>query len=161
MIYIGDPCRGKTTLAKEKNNFIDLESSYFSPFSSAAPANHLTYCSLAMDLNNQNFNVFVSSHRQITDYLINSYKHIGQTNKLCIIYPAEDLYEDWSRKAFERYLKDKSAKNKRALDRILEHYAEDIDYLKRLCKIENIHSIEIAEIDYKLINYIENNTFNS
>ena len=161
MIYIGYPCIGKTTLAKEKNNFIDLESSYFSPFSSAAPANHLTYCSLAIDLNNQNFNVFVSSHKQITDYLINSYKHIGQENELCIIYPAEDLYEDWSRKAFERYLKDKSNKNKRALDRILEHYAEDIDYLKRLCKTENINSIEIAEIDYKLIDYIENNTFSS
>ena len=53
MIYIGYPCIGKTTLAKEKNNFIDLESSYFSPFSSAAPANYLTYCNLAMDLNNQ------------------------------------------------------------------------------------------------------------
>ena len=39
--------------------------------------------------------------------------------------------------------------------------AEDIDYLKRLCKTENINSIEIAEIDYKLINYIENNTSNS
>ena len=159
MIYIGYPCIGKTTLAKEKNNFIDLESSYFSPFSSAAPANYLTYCNLAIDLNNQNFNVFVSSHRQVTDYLINSYKHIGQTNELCIIYPAEYLYTNWSRKAFERYLKDKSAKNKRALDRILEHYAEDIDYLKRLCKTENIHSIEIAEIDYKLIDYID--TFNS
>ena len=161
MIYIGYPCVGKTTLAKEKNNFIDLESSYFSPFSSAAPANHLTYCSLAIDLNNQNFNVFVSSHKQVTDYLINSYKHIGQTSELCIIYPAEDLYEDWSRKAFERYLKDKSAKNKRALDRILEHYAEDIDYLKRLCFAKKINSIEIAEMDYKLIDYIENNTFSS
>ena len=161
MIYIGYPCVGKTTLAKEKNNFIDLESSYFSPFSSAAPANYLTYCNLAMDLNNQNFNVFVSSHRQVTDYLINSYKHIGQANELCVIYPAEDLYEDWSRKAFERYLKDKSNKNKRALDRILEHYAEDIDYLKKLCLTENIHFIEIAEIDYKLTNYINDNPFSS
>ena len=176
MIYIGYPCIGKTTLAKEKNNFIDLESSYFSNSNSKVNPSvlyitadatstdyhsHENYCNLAIDLNNQNFNVFVSSHKQVTDYLINSYKHIGQTNKLCIIYPAEDLYEDWSRRAFERYLKDKSDKNKRALDRILEHYAEDINYLKRLCKTENIHSIEIAEIDYKLINYINNNTFSS
>lgn len=161
MIYIGYPCVGKTTLAKEKNNFIDLESSYFSPFSSAAPANHLTYCNLAIDLNNQNFNVFVSSHRQVTDYLINYYKNIEQTNELCIIYPAEYLYTNWSRKAFERYLKDKSNKNKRALDRILEHYAEDIDYLKRLCKTENIHFIEIAKIDYKLAKSIDNNTSHS
>ena len=161
MIYIGYPWIGKTTLSKERNNFIDLESSYFSPFSSAAPANYLTYCSLAMDLNNQNFNVFVSSHRQVTDYLVNSYKHIGQANELCIIYPAEDLEENWSRKAFERYLKDKSDKNKRALDRILEHYAEDIDYLKRLWCAKNSNSIEIAEMNYKLIDYIENNTFSS
>ena len=176
MIYIGYPCIGKTTLAKEKNNFIDLESSYFSNSNSkvnpsvlyiTADAtstdyhNHENYCNVAIDLNNQNFNVFVSSHRQVTDYLINYYKNIGQTNELCIIYPAEGLYENWSRKAFERYLKDKSAKNKRALDRILEHYAEDIDYLKRLCFAKNINSIEIAEMDYKLIDYIENNTSNS
>lgn len=176
MIYIGYPCIGKTTLAKEKNNFIDLESSHF--FNSNSKANpsvlyittdvtstdynkYENYCNLAIDLNNQNFNVFVSSHRQVTDYLINYYKNIGQTSELCIIYPAEDLYADWSRRAFERYLKDKSDKNKRALDRILEHYAEDIDYLKRLCKTENINSIEIAEIDYKLTNYINNNTFSS
>ena len=57
------------------------------------------------------------------------------------------------------YSKDKSAKNKRALDRILEHYAEDINYLKNLCFAKNINSIEIAEIDYKLIDYID--TFNS
>ena len=124
MIYIGYPCIGKTTLAKEKNNFIDLESSYF--FNSNSKANpsvlfittdatstdynkYENYCNLAIDLNNQNFNVFVSSHRQVTDYLINYYKNIGQTNELCIIYPAEDLYADWSRRAFERYLKDKSS----------------------------------------------------
>lgn len=176
MIYIGYPCIGKTTLAKEKNNFIDLESSHF--FNSNSKANpsvlyitadvtstdynkYENYCNVAIDLNNQNFNVFVSSHKQVTDYLINYYKNIGQTSELCIIYPAEDLYLDWSRRAFERYLKDKSDKNKRALDRILEHYAEDIDYLKKLCLTENINSIEIAEIDYKLINYINNNTSNS
>ena len=179
MIYIGYPCIGKTTLAKEKNNFIDLESSYFSdsnpspkPYSSILVVtennaactnynNYNTYCNLAIDLNNQNFNVFVSSHKQVTDYLINYYKNIGQTSKLCIIYPAEDLYADWSRRAFERYLKDKSDKNKRALDRILEHYAEDVNYLKKLCQTENINSIEITEIDDKLINHFNNNPISS
>jgi hypothetical protein len=175
MIYIGYPCIGKTTLAKEKNNFIDLESSYFNSNSKLNPSvlvitadaastnynKYENYCNLAIDLNNQNFNVFVSSHKQVTDYLINYYKNIGQTSKLCIIYPAEDLYADWSRRAFERYLKDKSDKNKRALDRILEYYTEDIKYLKNLCFTKNINSIEITEIDYKLTNYINNNPFNS
>ena len=70
MIIIGFPGIGKSTVSKTNDKYIDLESSCFDK-----DANKLwykDYCKTAIDLSNQGYVVFVSSHDKVRDYFISN-----------------------------------------------------------------------------------------
>ena len=185
MIYIGYPCIGKSNLANKKSNkFIDLESSYFhnkyyttqidindsifyqnnsadrvnnylDKTSNPTNLDYETYCKIAIDLNNQGFYVFVSSHSVVIDYLYNYYKEKAAIN-MSLIYPDKSLYKNWCRRALERFLNDNSEKNRKALNRIIEHFNSDIDNIENTCNLKRIGFIKIKDVDYDLEEVIEN-----
>lgn len=118
MIIIGYPGIGKSTIAADKfNKVIDLESSLFK-------GQLNLYCSLAEELSKQGFVVFVSSHPEVREILRSSDEHVE------IILPIKQLKLDWQEKLRERYDNNPSEKNKRAFNRVLEFYTDDIEELE-------------------------------
>lgn len=132
MIYIGYPGIGKTTLGG-KNQFIDLESSLFHEGTNPNSLNWIErYCKVADDLSQQGYDVFMSSHKQVRQYL--------STNKIpyICIFPSLKLKEQWINHLSQRT---PSIKNKKALDRALTHYEEDIKDLLNEPYIIVLHSL--------------------
>lgn len=163
MIYIGYPCISKTILTNYADNIIELDFSYFMTETSSSilviNANaestnynkYENYCKLAIDLNNQGFNVFINFSKQIIQYLSDYYKEQGRSiYNFCLVYPAEDLYADWSKKALEKYLSYGTNKNKKELNNILENYKRDTSDLELLCFTERYNYIKITGMDYSL-----------
>lgn len=125
-IYIGYPCVGKTSISG-KDNFIDLDSStmFINPdgmgYEWVRPEKwEEIYVGVALTLIKQGYNVFLSSHYLVTNYL----KSIGEP--FVVIAPALKLAEDWKKRARNRYERSSSDKDMRALKRIIEHYDEDV-----------------------------------
>lgn len=121
MIYVGFPCIGKSSIAGGKN--IDLESSNMFIDGSRPNGWEKIYCNIAIDLNKQGFNVFVSSHSLV-------WKELKSRNQEYIaIFPDSRLEKAWIQRAQERYDRDPSDKNLKALSRIKTNFQEDIKEL--------------------------------
>lgn len=146
MIYVGYPCVGKSSISGIGKN-IDLESSNFfydvnglgeyQRDSSWAEI----YANIAVDLDKQGFDVFVSSHGQVI-------KELKSHNaKFCGIFPNKHLKNRWIERATKRNEQHNCSKNAKALARIKSHFEEDIEDLKYNC---NGKYIEIFNSDYDL-----------
>lgn len=150
MIICGFPCIGKSSVSGVQNTntkfqFIDLESSnlFYDVSGNGDYQRHEgweeCYVNIAYDLHKQGFNVFVSTHSAV----------INELNKrgidFAIIVPDYHLKDKWIARASERYEKDKSEKNKKALDRITNHFKEDVEGL--LAYGDNVLKLNTTEYD--------------
>ena len=135
MIIIGYPGIGKSTICGADRGIIDLESSYFHPADAGDWA--VGYSRVAWDLHKQGFDVCTSSHPCVIDELTLR-KMPG--DPIAIIYPAKVLKEQWIEKLKKRYEISLECadfrwiieKNRRAYERALDHYDEDIFSLSML-----------------------------
>ena len=127
MLIIGYQGIGKSTTVKTTpGKYIDLESTCFYAENGTRPDDwYVYYCNTALDLSKQGYDVFVSSHNCVQEYLS---KHI-KNDYLIAIVPSIDLKEQWIERLYNRYLFNSSDKNYRAWKN-----AED-------CYIKNITSI--------------------
>ena len=85
MVIVGYQGIGKSTLAKNRNGFIDLESSNFFVNGERSPDWYIPYCEIALDLSKQGYDVFVSSHKVVRDELK---KYYGK-EKMIIIWHSD------------------------------------------------------------------------
>lgn len=114
MIIIGFPCIGKSSVANKPisgyffSGFIDLESSNFVKNDNWESE----YCNVALDLSNQGYNVFVSSHESVREYL----SKFQDNYNIIEVFPNFTMYDEWIRRLENRYRLDPSDKNKRAYD---------------------------------------------
>jgi MoxR-like ATPase len=70
MIIIGYPGIGKTTLCKHWHKYVDLDSSAFRYNDGTRDKRWAEiYCKVAIDLHNQGYVVFLSSHYEVRDIL--------------------------------------------------------------------------------------------
>ena len=150
MIFIGYPGVGKTTLAANNINFIDLESSnfWYTVKGELVKDEHwyLAYCNIAESLSAQGYDVFVSSHKLVTERLaISNQKVVG-------IYPTEQLKDYWVEKLRQRAAESGSDKDMRALERVQSHFLEDIAEIKN----NTLEHIEIQTARYNLDMLIHN-----
>lgn len=143
MIIAGYPGIGKTTLASNDFRFIDLESSIFQK--RGGEEWYRLYCEVAINLSQQGYDVFVSTHKQVRDILINS------KEEFIAIIPAIEIKRTWENKLELRYEHDKNEKNHRALHRARNHYNEDIGLIMRECPVVVI----IKDSYYDLITMVE------
>lgn len=97
MIIVGYQGIGKSTLAKKSKKYIDLESSIFFHEGARPDDWYIYYCKVAENLSSQGYIVFVSSHKQVRDYLLDSGEHI------IIICPSLSLKDEWIMKLEQRY----------------------------------------------------------
>lgn len=125
MIIIGFPCIGKSSVANEPihgytfSGFIDLESSNFVKNDNWVSE----YCNVALDLSSQGYDVFVSSHESVRDYL----SQFQDNDDIIEVFPSLNMYDEWIRRLKNRYKNDSSDKNKRAYDYVSNNFFSAVE----------------------------------
>lgn len=154
MIIAGYPCIGKSSLALERADVIDLESSIFCDEKGDRDPNwYIQYCKVAEYLSKQGYIVFISSHLIVTTYLLIHTKEV-----FCIIYPSLDLKDRWILRLKNRFLMNHSDKNLRAVERATEFYEQDILNIIDLWLNKNtlLHrTYEIKSMSYNLSDIVD------
>lgn len=154
MIIIGFPGIGKSsvTRAYEGNTnttgYIDLESSNFVKDDNWVKE----YCDLAIDLELQGYNVFVSSHKDVREYLADKQDIFPD---IVEVFPAKELRDMWLNRLESRYMKCKTDKNERALSYMCQNFDDAVDEMERDAIIhkvritkENMNDLKKAMVDY-------------
>lgn len=148
VIIVGYQGIGKSSLAKNGNGYIDLESSNFYVNGSRSANWYIPYCNIAKHLSEQGYVVFVSSHECVRRYL--SYHADGC--RLAIICPSLDMKDLWIEKLLKRYHATKSEKNYRALMNAANQYEANVG---DLINTPGFEVIQIHNLDYDLRELIE------
>lgn len=124
MIIAAYPGVGKTWLAQNRANVIDLDSSSFKLNGQRFPAWEKVYVQVACSLNTESNIVCVSTHSEVLDELAKCKEQIF----LC--YPELSLKDAWIERLDMRYQKSKSDKDRLALKRVTNNFETDIQELK-------------------------------
>lgn len=147
MIIVGYQGIGKSTCAKKHRGFIDLESSNFWIPQNGTVARdkewYKPYCNIAMDIDRQNYVVFVSSHEPVRKYLME------HTSNALAIVPSEDLKDEWIDKLYQRYRQSGLEKDFKAFANANDSFIENIREIKA-----DMPYIELKSMDYSLFSHI-------
>lgn len=147
MIIVGYQGIGKSTLAKNGNGYIDLESSNFF-VDDVRPDNwYIPYCNIAINLSKQGYVVFVSSHKCVRNYLTSC----AQGIRLVIICPSLRLKDQWIEKLENRYAHTGLIKDYKALMNAKDRYEENI---KELLNSPRFEVVQIDTMNYQLSSII-------
>ncbi len=144
MIYVGYQGIGKSTISKIYSKCIDLESGN-TFVNGKRPENwEALYVNFALSLNNQGYDIFISSHKVVREEL--NKRNI----EFIAIVPDLSLKEDWIHKLHSRYLESNAEKDYKAYMNAKECYEENIkDILK-----DSKKSIVIRTMAYILADLI-------
>ena len=153
MIIMGFPGIGKSTYARSeygRGNCIDLESSCFNKDNVKW---YEDYCRTAIDLANQGYDVFTSTHNSVFNFLVYNANNIK--GGLGVIYPAGALKDKWLERLESRYKLTNKEKDLRALTYMKNNYDTAVNDLENaLIMAEEsskpIYSYTIQDIYYDL-----------
>ena len=101
LIIVGYQGIGKSTVAKNVDGFIDFESSCFFVDGKRSEDWYIAYCQCAINIADQGYTVFVSSHKAVRDYL--SSLPLPKDVSIVTISPDISLKDDWILKLDTRY----------------------------------------------------------
>lgn len=154
MIIIGFPGIGKSSVTRaydgdtNTTGYIDLESSNFVKDDSWVKE----YCCLALDLDLQGYNVFVSSHKAVREYLAER-QDIFQD--IMEVFPSKELCGVWCQRLSRRYQDFPTEKNIRAFDYVRQNFDDAIDEMEHDAIVhkvriteKNMNDLEKAITDY-------------
>lgn len=142
MIIVGYQCIGKSTLAKNSDNCIDLESSNFFVDGKRDENWYKVYVNIAKHLSDQKNIVFISSHKIVREYLNE------QNIEFLVVCPSLELKEEWLKKLKDRYDETGKDKDYRAWKNAEVGYDEQI---KDLMQEHNV--ILLNDTKYNLEDY--------
>lgn len=148
MIISGYQGIGKSTLAKNSNKYIDLESGNFWIDGERYDDWYKIYCKIAVHLSRQGYIVFVSSHYAVREEL----KQYSVTEEIKCCFPDRSLKDEWIKKLEDRYNNSKLEKDYKAWQNAKYMYISDILDMST-CGFE---SIRIKSMNYNLKELIEN-----
>ena len=148
LIVIGYQGIGKSSCAG-KENCIDLESGNFWIGDSRYKNWFIPYCNIAMDLANQGYTVFTSSHKSVYEYY-KSIPLLPKVGKIVIICPQMQLREEWVKRLYNRFSKSQSNKDFKALKNAEDRYEENIQELMR----SGLPVYQPSLMDYDLMDYV-------
>ena len=154
-IVFGYPGIGKSTLARNNKDYIDLESSVFKINGVRDPDWYKVYVNMAIHIANQERIVFMSTHPWTRDYIVSKKDSIDYI-PILIIYPDILLKDFWEYKVSIRYNEDSSTKNLSALNKVKNDFEKDI---KELESDNRFHHLVLKSQNYKLDEEIENYLF--
>lgn len=154
MIIIGFPGIGKSSVTRAHNGetnttgYIDVESSNFVKDDNWVKE----YCGLAIDLDLQGYNVFVSSHKAVREYFAEKQDIFPDIME---VFPSKEMRAEWLNRLESRYMKCKTAKNERALNYMRNNFDAAVDEMERDAIIhkvritkENMNDLRKAMVDY-------------
>ena len=144
---------GKSSWAAIDVNYIDFESSCFFVNGKRSEDWHIAYCECAINLAQQGYNVFISSHQAVRDYL--SSFPMPEDIKLVTISPAVELKDDWLIRLRTRHDKTKLVKDMKALANAEDCYDDNV---RSIQSASGFNHIVITDIEYdleKLIDILE------
>lgn len=147
MIIIGYQGIGKSSVSDIETGCIDLESSNFWHAGERPDDWHIYYCNIAVDLSEQGYTVFVSSHKAVRDYLTN---YMLSTMVVCV-FPSPDLKDEWIKRLQDRYEKEPSVKNYKAMMNAKERFVNNV---KELHDFGHLY-YEIEDMDYDLMDIVK------
>lgn len=149
LIIIGYQGIGKSSLAGY-DNCIDLESGNFWIGDKRADDWYIPYCQIAMDLANQGFTIFTSSHKQVYEYLksVSLPENVGAAIIFC---PRRFMKDNWIEKLRDRYYRTGLEKDHKALMNAEERFEENI---VELCSC-GLPVIQPNAMDYVLHDYVK------
>ena len=148
MIIVGYQGIGKSTLAKNGNGYIDLESSNFFVGGQRDANWYRVYCQIAWHLAVQGYRVFTSSHQVVRD----TFAGMNTTFPKVIVFPDPKLKDKWIRRLEIRFANCNSNKNFKALKNAQDRFDENIDELRNH---DGFDPISINSMDYDLHALIE------
>lgn len=144
VVVVGYQGIGKSTLARERSKFVDVESSCFRIGSERPKDWYIYYCNVALHLAEQGRIAFVSSHAEVRNYL-NSIP-LPESVQIACCVPSVDLEQLWIAKLENRYQTSGLDKDFRALMNAKDRYRSNV--------LEIMNSFDcrcvIHTIDYKL-----------
>ena len=149
LIVIGYPGVGKSSIAG-KDGCVDLESGNFFVGEERWKFWCETYCQTAMDIANQGYTVFVSSHKNVLECL-NSMPLLENVGKVCVFCPRRTMAVEWIEKLKARFEKTRLFKDYKAWNRAARHYEEDILSFND-CGLP-VYQPEV--MDYDLMDYVK------
>ena len=140
---------GKSTLADSNLHYIDLESGNFWIGGKRSADWYITYVTIAINLASQGRVVFLSSHKEVRDYLNSVPLPIGIQSMCCV--PSETLKLDWIQKLHDRYLNSGLDKDFKAWRNAEDRYIENIQEIKHDFEIV----AEIVSMNYNLYDVLQ------
>lgn len=145
VIIVGYQGIGKSSLAKYDRLFIDLESSSFFLGDTRPDYWYMIYVNIAIHLASQGRVVFVSSHKEVRDYLLKVSSTTPEIHILCCT-PSVYIKKEWIDRLWLRYEQSKSNKDWKAWQNALLSYEANIQEIQN----SGIPYIEITSMNYSL-----------
>ena len=150
MIIIGFPGVGKSTLSRGVNpKYLDLESSMFTVNKKKIDNWEIPYVRTAEYLSRKGFDVFVSSHAEVSAQLEHS------TEIVVMVFPDESLKAEWINRLRKRYSDSQLPKDKNAIRRMAMHYTEDVNSMAAIAEEYQFPTIVLKSMDYDLKKELE------
>lgn len=141
MIVIGYQGIGKSTLAQKDFRYVDLESSALRQGDVRWHNWYEPYCMIAEWLSKQGYIVFVSSHKEVRDYLNEYCKE-----PFCAVVPSESLKDEWVEKLKKRFEQFPTGKNYRAYMNAVDRFRQNVREIKS--DVKDVR--EITSMSYEL-----------
>lgn len=148
LIVVGYQGVGKSSCAG-KDGCIDLESGCFWIGNERHEDWFIPYCQIAMDLANQGYTVFTSSHKCVYEYL-NSTPLLSNIGKVVVFCPETRFRKEWIGRLGSRFSKTQLFKDYKALKNAEDRYEENIQELLQC----GLPVYQPAAMDYDLMDYV-------
>ena len=145
VICVGYQGIGKSTLANKYQKYLDLESGNFWIGRVRHEDWYVTYATIAMHLASQGHVVFVSSHKEVRDYL-NSVPLPHNVYLMCCV-PSPELKDEWIKKLHDRFESSNLEKDYKAWKNAEDRYLDNIQEIRNSFDIV----CELDSMDYELI----------
>lgn len=142
MIIVGYQGIGKSTMAKNVDNCIDLESSNFFVDGKRDEDWYKVYVNIAKHLSDQDNIVFMSSHKIVREYLNE------QNIDFTVVCPSLELKEKWLKKLKYRYNVTGKNKDYKAWQNAEVGYDEQIKDLMQERDVVSLNDMEYNLEDY-------------
>lgn len=149
LIMIGYQGIGKSSCAG-KNDCIDLESGNFWVDGERSTNWYIPYCNIAMDLANQGYTVFTSSHKVVREQFA-SMCLLPNVGKVVVFCPESRFKTEWIQRLQDRYDKTRLDKDYKALMNAKDRYTENIRELFD----SGFPVYYPAWMDYNLMDYVK------
>jgi hypothetical protein len=148
LIIVGYQGIGKSSCAG-KENCIDLESGNFFVGEKRSPDWYMPYCQIAMNLADQGYTVFTSSHAVVYEQFA-SMPILQNVGNIVVFCPRQNMKDEWIARLAFRYDKTKLWKDAKALENAIARYTDNIQELFN----SGLPIYQPEAMDYDLMDYV-------